>query len=121
MTRLVLLDANALLMPFQFELNLDAEIQRLLGTADIAVPRPVLDELQLLSEADRTAQSARRLAERYRTIDAHGSADDALLDLGRAHGAVVVTNDAALLARLKSAGVPRIYLRSRSHLVIDGL
>ncbi|TLZ42126.1 MAG: hypothetical protein E6K19_08410 [Methanobacteriota archaeon] len=66
MPRLVLLDANALLMPFQF-------------------------------------------------------ADDALLDLGQAQGAAVVTLDQPLQDRLRAAGVPRISLRSRNHLAIEGL
>jgi len=108
-------------MPFQFDLNLDAEIRRLLGDADIAVPGPVLEELRALAETDRTARSAQRLAGRYPTLDAAGSADDALLDLSQARHAVVVTNDMALLARLKAAGIPRIYLRSRSHLVAEDI
>lgn len=119
--RLVLLDANALLMPFQFRVNLEAELQRLLGTADISVPKPVIVELELLSERDRDAKAALQLASRYRVIAATGSADDALLDLGAAHRAVVVTNDQPLLDRLKAAGIPRIFLRSRNHLVVEGL
>ena len=119
--RLVLLDANALLMPFQFRVHLDAELERLLGSADIAVPRPVLAELEFLAEEDRTARAALRLASKYRTIEASGSADDALLDLAKAYGAAVVTLDQPLLDRLQAAGVPRIFLRSRNHLVAEGL
>lgn len=121
MPRLVLLDTNALLMPFQFRLNLEAELGRLLGQVEIAVPAPVLAELEALSDADRHARSAARLALRYRTIEAHGSADDALLELGGNLEAVVVTNDAVLRERLRAARVPVVYLRSRSHLVAEGL
>lgn len=119
--RLVLLDANALMMPFQFRINLEAELRRLLGEADIAVPTPVLEELRAIGGRDRTARSAERLARTFRTIEGHGSADDALLDLAAARGGVVVTNDAALLERLRAAGLPRVFLRSRSHLVAEGL
>ncbi len=121
MSRLVLLDANALLMPFQFRINLEAEIRRLLGDVDVAVPTPVLDELRLLSERDRTARPALQLASKYRAIEGHGSADDALLDLSSKLKAAVVTNDAVLLKRLESEGIPRIFLRSRNHLVVEGL
>lgn len=121
MPRLVLLDANALLMPFQFRLNLETELRRLLGDVDIAVPGPVLTELQLLANRDRDAQAALRLAKRYRTIEAQGSADDALLDLAQAHGAAVVTLDQPLLDRLRGQGIPRIFLRSRNHLEGEGL
>ena len=119
--RTVLLDANALLMPFQFRINMEAELHRLLGEVDIAVPTPVLEELRLLATHDRDAKAGERLAAKYRTVEAHGGADDALLELGADLHAVVVTNDQPLLDRLKASGVPRAYLRSRSHLVLEGL
>jgi rRNA-processing protein FCF1 len=119
--RLVLLDANALLMPFQFQVHLETELRRVLGDVEIAVPSPVLSELRLLADDDRDARAAARLAKKYRTIEGHGSADDALLDLALAHRAVVVTNDQPLLERLKSAGIGRVFLRSRNHLVAEGV
>lgn len=121
MPRLVLLDANALMMPFEFNVHLDAELRRVLGDVDIAVPTPVLMELSLLAERHRAARAAERLAKNYRAIEGHGSADDALLDLATTHRAVVVTNDQPLLDRLEAAGIPRVFLRSRNHLVIEGL
>jgi len=119
--RLVLLDANALLMPFQFQVHLDAELRRVLGDVEIAVPTPVLAELALLADHDRDARAAARLAKNYRTIEGRGSADDALLDLATEQRAIVVTNDQALLDRLEAAGIPRVFLRSRNHLVAEGL
>ena len=121
MPRLVLLDANALLMPFQFQVHLDAELHRVLGDVDIAVPTPVLAELAVLAESDRDARSAQRLAGNYRRMEGHGSADVALLDLATAHRAIVVTNDQPLLERLRVAGIPRVFLRSRNHLVAEGV
>ncbi len=109
------------MMPFQFRIHLEAELRRLLGEVDLAVPSPVLAELRTLGERDRTARSAARLAERYRPLEGHGSADDALLDLGASMQAIVVTNDQPLLERLKDAGIPRVFLRSRNHLVVEGL
>src|SRR5512137_333077 len=101
-------------MPFQFRMNLEAELQRLLGDVDLAVPTPVLEELRLLATHDRDAKAAERLAAKYRTVEGHGSADDALLDLAVSLRAVVVTNDQPLLERLKREGVPRASLRSRN-------
>jgi len=119
--RTALLDANALMMPFQFRIHLEAELRRLLGDVDIAVPSPVLEELRALAERDRTAAAGLRLAEKYRPVEGHGSADDALLDLGLSMRAIVVTNDQPLLDRLERAGIPRVFLRSRNHLVLEGL
>ncbi|TLZ78127.1 MAG: twitching motility protein PilT [Methanobacteriota archaeon] len=121
MPRLVLLDANALLMPFQFQVHLEAELHRVLGDVEIAVPSPVLSELTRMADDNRDARAAARLAKKYRAIEGHGSADDALLELAVAHRAVVVTNDQPLLDRLKSAGIPRVFLRSRNHLVAEGV
>jgi len=108
-------------MPFQFRINLEAELRRLFGEVDVAVPTPVLDELRALADHDRWAKSALQLALKFRAVEGHGSADDALLDLSSDGRGIVVTNDAALLDRLKAAGVPRAFLRSRSHLVAEGV
>ncbi|TLZ82352.1 MAG: DUF120 domain-containing protein [Methanobacteriota archaeon] len=70
-------------MPFQFQVHLDAELRRVVGDVEIAVPTPVLAELDLLADHDRNARAAAKLAKNYRTIEGHGSADDALLDLAR--------------------------------------
>src|SRR5213080_570534 len=91
--RLVLLDANALLMPFQFQVHLDVELRRVLGDVEVAIPSPVLAELALLADHDRDARAAQRLAKNYRVVEGHGSADDALMDLAAEHHAVLVTND----------------------------
>ena len=121
MPRIVFLDTNALLMPFQFKVHLDAELRRILGDVDVAVPTPVIDELTLLADRDRDARAGLRLAKNYRTVPGHGAADDALLELAATHHGVVVTNDQPLLDRLKAAGIPRVFLRSRNHLVAEGL
>ena len=119
MPRTVLLDANALLMPFQFRINLEVELRRLLGDIDIAVPSSVLEELRLLATHDRDAQAGLRRASKYRAIEGHGSADDSLIELGFELRAVVVTNDQPLLERLKGVGITRAFLRSRNHLVLE--
>src|SRR5438132_12528043 len=108
-------------MPFQFQVHLDAELRRILGDVDVAVPTPVLAELDLLANHDRDARAAQRLAKNYRVVEGLGSADDALLDLAADRHPVVVTNDQLLLDRLLAAGIPRGFPRSRNHLVAEGL
>ena len=117
----VVLDANALLLPFQFRVNLEAELRRLLGDHEIFIPSPVMDELRGLAKSVREARGGLRLAARFRVVEAPGNADDAVLDAASRLKAVVVSNDAALLRRLKEARIPRIFLRSRTHLVSEGL
>ncbi|MFQ5920159.1 MAG: PIN domain-containing protein [Thermoplasmata archaeon] len=118
---LVLLDANALMMPFQFALDLEDELVRLLGEYRAAVPTSVVRELEDLAPSNSTAKAALQLASRFPVMAVEGEGDDALLALARAEGAAVLTNDRALRRRLREADLPVIYLRERSRLEAVGL
>ena len=112
----VVLDANALMMPFQFRINLDAELDRLVGECEVYVPSSVVRELERLTRDRRAAKAARGLAGKYRKFETQRSGDAAVLEAAEALGATVVTNDAGLLAALRERRIPQITLRSRSHL-----
>ncbi len=118
---LILLDTNALMMPFQFSLNLEDELVRLLGEHRAVVPSSVIRELERLSSTHSTAKAALQFAARFRVIDVEGVGDDALLALAQAEGAAVLTNDRDLRRRLRKANLPVIYLRGRSRLEAVGL
>src|SRR5439155_23130632 len=98
-----------------------AGLRRVVGAVDVAGPTTGLGERALLADHARGARAAQRLSKDYRIIEGRGSPDDALMDLAAEHHAVVVTNDQPLLDRLKAAGLPRVFLRSRNHLVAEGL
>ena len=115
----VVLDANALMLPFQFRVNLDTEIARILGECDVYVPASVVRELARIAPRNRTAKSARALAAKYREHPTDRTGDAAVIEAAEALGATVVTNDAALLAALEARRIPRISLRSRNHLVLE--
>jgi hypothetical protein len=116
--QMVVLDANALMMPFQFGLNIDLELGRLVPGCEMVVPSSVMDELKAVLERtkDPHARSALSLAPKYRCINVEGSCDDAVLELARRLGAVVVTNDRGLRARAQAAGLKVIGLRGKNHL-----
>ncbi len=119
--RRVVADTNGLLLPFQFHLNLDAELDRLFGAHEILVPDRVLTELEILSRRGRRAKAALSLARRLRSVPTTASsADDAVIDAAKAFKACVLTNDQALLRRLEQLRIPRVSLRSRSRLVLEG-
>ena len=46
----VILDSNAIMMLFEFQINLEEELTRLIGKYRIIVPQPIYDELVFLSE-----------------------------------------------------------------------
>lgn len=116
----VIADANGLIMPFQFRMNIELELERLLGSFKIVVPSNVFKELERLSKSNREARKALRLAKKYERVEALGKVDDAILHLALMMKAAVLTNDKELLVRLREAGVPRLRMRSKTHLVLEG-
>lgn len=116
----VILDTNALMMPFQFGVNLDLELERLFGSFEILVPSPVVRELTSLAPKNRIARSALRLARKYKTVESEGQTDKVLVDLAKDLHAVVVSNDKLVIRSLEREGLPYVRLRSRSHLILEG-
>ncbi|MFQ6061412.1 MAG: PIN domain-containing protein, partial [Thermoplasmata archaeon] len=117
----VILDANALLMPFQHNINLDMELRRLLGECEVLVPSSVLGELRRLARRNRNAGAALALARKYAIAQVEEGGDTSLISLAREKDAVVVTNDRSLIRELRKSSIPVVYLRSRTHLVVEGL
>ena len=115
---LVVLDANALMMPFQFSINIDLELERLLGAFEMVVPSSVIVELKRVAAEQKASEAngALRLAARCRTHAIEGTGDDAVLAAAVGLGAVLLTNDAGLRRRARVAGLRTICLRGRSHL-----
>ncbi len=111
----VILDTNALIMPFQFNINLDLELERILGNPEVLVPSSVVDELRRLGRKD-----ALDLASKYEVIQVNRQGDMGVMEAVEGSGGVVVTNDKVLKDRLRAKGVPVVYLRSRSHLEVIG-
>ena len=119
----VLLDANALMVPGQFGVDVFGELERL-GYRSFLVPRPVLRELVALaklagSRRDRiAARIGLALAEGCEIVEASGEADDCLVDLALETGSAVFTNDKELKKKLSTRGVTVIHLRQRRRLEI---
>jgi hypothetical protein len=115
----VLLDTNALLAVFQFKLNLEKELERLLGKYEILVPIPVLQELKNIKT--RYAKLALRFASRYKKINSIYRVDKALLELAKQKRKtiVVLTNDKALRQKLRANKIPIIFLKARKYLELE--
>ncbi len=113
----VILDTNALLMPFEVRINIDLQLQRLIGDFEGLVPTPLLGELR--RSKNRHAGAALALAAKYRHCRTDAKGDDAVVELALRTGAYVLTNDKELRQRLKVCGVKVIFLRSNSHLMLD--
>jgi rRNA-processing protein FCF1 len=113
----VLVDANALLLPFTSHFRLEEEIYQQVDGARIRVPSSVLGELERVANRGiPNARAAREFARRFDIVPTEMQGDDALVDLGRRLKAWVLTGDRALRTRLLDAGVPVLFPRGKSHL-----
>lgn len=114
----VILDANALFIPFQFGVNLTGGLRELLGDdVEIIVPSSVVDELERIPGEDWRRRAALKLAREFRVVKAEGKGDEAIINLARRLKLPVVTQDKELKRRLKEEGLSVITLRERSYFV----
>ena len=122
--RTVVLDSSSILMLFEFSINLEGELTRLLGKFSVLIPRPIVDELIILSKHGKgkkkyNSKPALDLIKKYEISEAEGKGDDSVLFLAKKYNGIVVTNDRDLRKRAKDIHLQTIYLREKSKLVLD--
>ena len=127
----VIMDSNALFVPFQFRIDVFAELEQLLQrNFELILLLPVKKELELLSlnrspKLRKTARYALQLAEKCRCVAVETAppslVDDVIARIAKEWGTPVFTNDRQLRKRLRDISVPVIYVRQKSRLEIDGM
>lgn len=122
----IIVDSNALMMVFEFNIDLEGELDRLLGKYQILIPKNIVDELNLLSQKGRgkkkqLAKAALKLLQRYDIVDVDSNldVDDAVILAAERYDGIVVTNDRELRKRLKDKSIPRICLRGKQQLMFE--
>ncbi|UCF50287.1 MAG: hypothetical protein JSU91_02050 [Thermoplasmatales archaeon] len=120
----VILDSSSIMMPFEYSINLEDELTRLLGKTNILIPKPIIDELIFLSKNGKgrkklLAKPALELIKNYKIVDSEGKGDDSVLFLAKKLNAIVVTNDRELRNRLKKESLQTIFLRGKKRLVLE--
>ena len=115
--QVVVLDTNALLMPFEIRINLDLALKDLLGDCRCVVPGPLIGELKHLDH--KFAKAALELARRYEIIQTPFSGDDGVIDVAKRMKGYILTNDKELRAAARKQMIPLIYLRSSTHLILE--
>jgi len=114
--RSVVFDANALLMPFQFGLNLDMEIESLIGEFHGVFPSPIIGEVR--KNGGKWAKAAVSFARKYEVVRTENMGDASVIEVAKKTGGIVVTNDGALQKKLRLEGISYISLKGRSRLEI---
>lgn len=120
----VVLDTNALLLPFTSGVRLHEELERLLGPTDWIVPSSVKWELERLGKGrDATARAARmavKLTEQAAHVETSLPGDDGVLEVAGRHQAVVATNDRTLQAEAVRRGLRVVVARTGGRLAFLG-
>jgi uncharacterized protein len=121
--RMVILDTNFLLVPFQFKINILKEMDYMIeGPHFFVVSSVTIDELKKLgSKKGKDAVSARLALKIIANnpidiIKNDRKVDDWIVDYANENRAIVCTNDAPLRKRLRPLGIKVATVKSRSKL-----
>lgn len=118
--RKILLDANFLIVPFQFNVDVFEEFDRIIGEFYelYSLNRTYNEALSV--EDGRYREMVQRLVEEadpeIAIIDTEAEEDVDDVLVSKAGEFIVATNDSELKQRLRKQGLPHIYLRQKTHL-----
>ena len=120
----IILDTSAILMLFEFSINLEDELQKLVGKYEIKILTPVFNELKIISKQgdgkkNKNAKAALKLITKYPLIEVEGKGDDAIIEFAKKNKCMVITNDKQLRKRLKEISTKSIFLKTKKILDID--
>jgi rRNA-processing protein FCF1 len=126
----VIFDSSFLFIPSQFKIDIFEEMEKVLNRKfDPIITTPTCKELQKIadlssSKLKQQATMALKFAEKCRKIHVekgrHELHDDVLVRVASEMRCCVATNDRDLKKRIRKLGLPVIYLRQKSHLVVEG-
>lgn len=118
----IMLDANFLMIPAQFKVDIFEEIRRIMDKPyELITIKPVADELEKIALGKSKDAVAARIAlelidmHNLKVIDATGRADTAIMRLSEKNG-VACTQDKRLQRALKKKGTRVLAMRKKSHL-----
>ena len=124
--KIVVLDSSSIMMLFEFSIDLEDELTRLLGKYHIIVPKPIVEELKFLSEHGKgkkkiIAKPALTLLKKYEIVyvEKNISWDEAVFHLTKKFNGIALTNDKDLRKKLREASLHSIYLRGKKQLVLQ--
>ena len=123
----VVIDTNFFMVPFQFNVDIIAELENKLPSYKLTTPSFVINELKGLKKNNKgkirlNANLALMLANSSKveikdiSLLENETVDDALLRVSE----VLATNDIELKKRAKAKGITIVYLRQKNYITVDG-
>jgi rRNA-processing protein FCF1 len=115
------------MIPAQFHVDILSQLESLLPSYGLAVPSPVMDELENIKRTSRgrsriAASVALKIAKSppINIIPLELGEDEKVDDVLLRISTVLCTNDRELRKKARDRGIPVVYLRQRKYLAIDG-
>ena len=123
----VVIDTNFFMVPFQFNVDIITELEKILPSYKLTTPSFVINELKGLKNNNKgkvrlNANLALKLANSSKieikdiSLLENETVDDALLRVSE----VLATNDIELKNRAKDKGITVAYLRQKRYIAVDG-
>ena len=123
----VVIDTNFFMVPFQFNVDIITELEKVLPSYKLTTPSFVINELKGLKRNNNgkirlNANLALKLANSSKveikdiSLLENETVDDALLRVSE----VLATNDIELKKRAKAKGITIVYLRQKNYITVDG-
>ena len=123
----VVIDTNFFMVPFQFNVDIITELEKILPSYKLTTPSFVINELKGLKKNNKwktrlNANLALKLANSSKieikdiSLLENETVDDALLRVSE----VLATNDIELKNRAKDNGITIVYLRQKKYIVVEG-
>ena len=126
----MILDSNFLFIPSQFHVDIFEELESLLGQrVDSVLLSPTYREIRKISEKGspkmrQQASLALKLAQKCHIVRIEKgfeeTYDDVIVRVAREWRCPVATNDGTLRRKLRSKGIPVVFLRQRCRLELEG-
>ena len=123
----VVIDTNFFMVPFQFNVDIITELEKILPSYKLTTPSFVINELKGLKNNNKgktrlNANLALKLANSSKieikdiSLLENETVDDALLRVSE----VLATNDVELKNRAKDKGITVAYLRQKKYIAVEG-
>ena len=123
----VVIDTNFFMVPFQFNVDIITELEKILPSYKLTTPSFVINELKGLKKNNKgkirlNANLALKLANSSKieikdiSLLENETVDDALLRVSE----VLATNDIELKNRAKNKGITVAYLRQKRYIAVEG-
>ena len=123
----VVIDTNFFMVPFQFNVDIITELEKILPSYKLTTPSFVINELKGLKRNNKgkirlNANLALKLANSSKveikdiSLLENETVDDALLRVSE----VLATNDIELKNRAKDKGITVVYLRQKKYIAVEG-